>query len=65
MTITASDANELCVTTTLSRVIMSIGQIFLRKLGFLVKIFIKKKLFLFVTKFIKISRRIKQDKHRQ
>ena len=45
MTITASDANDLCVTTTPYRGIMSIGQIFLRKLAFLVKIFIEKNYF--------------------
>ena len=45
---------------------MSIGQIFFKKLGFLDKIFSKKnQLFLFPTKFIRISRRIKQGEHRQ
>ena len=43
---------------------MSIGQIFLKKLGFLDKILSKKQLFLFPTKFVSISRRIKEGKHR-
>ena len=38
---------------------------FLRKLGFLVKIFSEKQFFLFPTKSISISRWIKKDKHRQ
>ena len=37
---------------------------FFKKLGFLDKILSKKKFFLFPTKFIRISRRIKQGKHR-
>ena len=52
--------------TWLSRhVIMSVDQIILRKLGFLDKIFSKNQFFLFPTKFIRISRRIKQGEHRQ
>ena len=47
------------------RLIMSIAQIFWRKLGFLDKIFSKKNFFLFATKFIRISRRIKRSKHHQ
>ena len=38
---------------------------FLRKLGFLDKILSKKQFFLFPTKFIRISRQIKQGEHRQ
>ena len=34
---------------------MSIAQIFLKKLGFLDKIFSKKQFYLFATKFIRIS----------
>ena len=43
MNMKASDANELLYdnTTTLLRLIRSIGQIFLKKLGFLDKIFSK------------------------
>ena len=52
--------NYCCVTTTLRILNTSIGQIFLRKLGFLDKIFSKKKLFLLATKFMRISRLIKQ-----
>ena len=36
----------------------------LKKLGFLDKIFSKKQLFLFPTKFVRMSRRIKQGEHR-
>ena len=58
MTTKASDANELLYdnTTTLLRLIMSISQIFLKKLGFLDKIFSKKQFYLFPTKAIRISR---------
>ena len=38
---------------------------FLRKLGFLDKILSKKQFFLFPTKFIRISRQIKQGEHHQ
>ena len=64
MTSKASDANELLCdnTTTLLRLIMSIGQIFWKKLGSLDKIFSKKQFYLFPTKVIRISRWIKQGK---
>ena len=74
MTKKASDVNEilLCDNDTVnlkSIVKLSSCQLlkfFFKKLGFLDKIFSKKKqLFLFPTKFIKISRRIKQGEHRQ
>ena len=58
MTTKASDTNELLYdnTTTLLRLIMSISQIFLKKLGFLDKIFSKIQFYLFPTKVIRISR---------
>ena len=44
---------------------MSIGHFFLRNLAFWIRYSVKKRLFLFPTKFIRISRRIKQGEHRQ
>ena len=58
MTIKASDASY-CVKTTQERLIMSIGLIYDRKLGFLDNISSKNKFFLFATKFIRISSQIK------
>ena len=54
-----------CVTKTPERLIMSISLIYQRKLGFLDSISGKKQFFLFATKFIRISRQIKQDKQRK
>ena len=67
MTIKASDTNELLCDNNTLRLITSIGQIFLdfRKLGFLDKIFSKKQVFLFPTKFIRMSRQIKQGEYCQ
>ena len=64
MNIKASDANELCDNTVKTHFV-SRSDYFFIKLGFLAKIFSKKQFFLFPTKFIRISRRRKQGKHRQ
>ena len=70
MTKKASDVNEilLCDNNTVKTHHVNRSDFFFKKLGFLDKIFIKKKknnYFLFPTKFIRISRRIKQGEHRQ
>ena len=65
MTLTASDANELLSDSNTVKTHHDNRSDFLRKLGFLDKILSKKPFFLFATKFIRISRQIKQSKHRQ
>ena len=65
MTIKASDANKLLCDNNTGKTHHVIGLIYERKLGFLDNISSKKQFFLFAKKFIRISRRIKQDKHRQ
>ena len=70
MTKKASDVNEilLSVTTTLQisnhcrSLIMSIGQIFFKKLGFLNKIFSKKKTIIFISN--KVYEDLKANKAR-
>ena len=65
MTEKALDANELlCDNNTVKTHHVNRSDFFKKKLGFLGKILRKKKFFLFSTKFIRISRRIKQGKHR-
>ena len=56
MTLTASDANELLCDNNTVKTHHDNWSDFLRKLGFLDKIFSKKQFFLFATKFIRISR---------
>ena len=57
MTLTASDANELLCDNNTVKTHHDNRSDFLRKLGFLDKIFSKKQFFLFATKFIRISRK--------
>ena len=57
MTLTASNANELLCDNNTVKTHHDNWSDFLRKLGFLDKMFSKKQLFLFATKFIRISRR--------
>ena len=65
MTKKALDANELlCDNNTVKTHYVNRSD-FEKKLGFLDKILGKTPAFLFQTKFIRISRRIKQGEHRQ
>ena len=57
MTLTASDANKLLRDNNTVKTHHDNRSDFLRKLGFLDKIFSKKQFFLFATKFIRISRK--------
>ena len=59
MTLTASDANELLCDNNTVKTCHDNRSDFLRKLGFLDKMFSKNQFFLFATKFKGISRRIK------
>ena len=59
MTIKDSDMNKLLFDNNTLKTHHDNWSDFLRKLGFLDKIFIKKQFFLFAAKFIRISRRIK------
>ena len=62
----ALDANEfLCDKNTVKTHRVNRSNFLKKKLGFLDKIFGKKQFFLFPTKFIRISRRIKQGEDRQ
>ena len=65
MTIKDSDVNKLLFDNNTVKTHLINQLDFLRKLGFLDKIFSKKQFFLFPTKFIRISRQIKQGEHRQ
>ena len=59
MTIKNSDMNKLLFDNNTVKTHLVSRSDFLRKLGFLDKIFSKKQFFLFPTKFIRISRQIK------
>ena len=65
MTIKDSAMNKLLFDNNTVKTHLVNWSDFLRKLGFLDKIFSKKQFFLFPTKFIRISRQIKQGEHRQ
>ena len=65
MTIKDSDMNKLLFDNNTVKTHLVNQSDFLRKLGFLDKIFSNKQFFLFPTKFIRISRQIKQGEHRQ
>ena len=65
MTLKASDANELLCDNNTVKTHHDNQSDFQGKLGFLDKIFSKKQFFLFAKKYIRISMRIKQDKHHQ
>ena len=66
MTIKASGMNELlCDNSTVKTQHVNWSVFFKRKLGFLDKILSKNQFFLFPTKFIRISREIKQGEHHQ
>ena len=65
MTIKDSAMNKLLFDNNTVKTHLVNQSDFLRKLGFLDKIFSKKQFFLFPTKFIRISRQIKQGEQRQ
>ena len=65
MTIKDSAMNKLLFDNNTVKTHLVNQSDFLRKLGFLDKIFSNKQFFLFPTKFIRISRQIKQGEHRQ
>ena len=65
MTIKDSDMNKLLFDNNTVKTHLINQSDFLRKLGFLDKIFSKKQFFLFPTNFIRISRQIKQGEHCQ
>ena len=65
MTEIALDANELlCDNNTVKTHHVNRSDFKKKKIGFLDKILSKKQFFLFPTKFIRISRRIKEGEHR-
>ena len=65
MTIKDSDMNKLLFDNNTVKTHLVNWSDFLRKHGFLGNIFSKKQFFLFPTKFIRISRQIKQGEQRQ
>ena len=65
MTIKDSAINKLLFDNNTVKTHLVNQSDFLRKLGFLDKIFSKKQFFLFPTNFIRISRQIKQGEHCQ
>ena len=65
MTIKDSAMNKLLFDNNTVKTHLINQSDFLRKLGFLDKIFSKKQFFLFPTNFIRISRQIKQGEHCQ
>ena len=65
MTTKYSDMNKLLFDNNTIKTHLVNQSDFIRKLGFLDKIFSKKQFFLFPTKFIRISRQIKQGEHHQ
>ena len=65
MTKKVYDANELLCDSNTVKAHQVNWSDFQKRLGFVDKIFSKKQLFLFPTKAVRMSRRIKKGEHRQ